>query len=63
MKKNELKNKLIDLELKEKCLKRKLDLSHFSYDKRTTSFNELKQVQKEIKETKFKLQLLKELDK
>lgn len=54
-----MNNKLIDelsmLVLKEKNLKRVLDIYFYDPRKRTEAFNELKQVKKDIEKVKFKL--------
>ena len=63
MDRKSLINELTNLDLKEKFLKRQLDILGFDYDKRIKLFNELKEVKKQKKEIKFKLQLIKELNK
>ena len=59
MNKKELIEELSDLTLKEKALKRALDVTYYNNDKRIKNFKELKQV----KVVKYKLRLLKELEK
>lgn len=63
MNRNELLSKLSELELTKSYLKRQLDINYFDYKKRTSNFNKLKKVQKEIQEVKFKLKLIKEITK
>lgn len=63
MNRNELLSKLSELELTKSYLKRQLDINYFDYKKRTSNFNKLKKVQKEIQEVKFKLKLIKEMKK
>lgn len=61
MKRYELVEKLSNLSIEKSFLKRQLDTT---YDAKARSriFNELKRVEKETEETKFKLRLLKEID-
>ena len=61
MKRYELVEKLSNLSIEKSFLKRQLDTT---YDTKARSriFNELKRVEKETEETKFKLRLLKEID-
>lgn len=63
MNKKELIEELSDLTLKEKALKRALDVTYYNNDKRIKNFKELKQVKEQIKVVKYKLRLLKELKK
>lgn len=63
MNKKELIEELSDLTLKEKALKRALDVTYYNNDKRIKNFKELKQVKEQIKVVKYKLRLLKELEK
>lgn len=63
MNKKELIEELSDLTLKEKALKRALDVTYYNNDKRIKNFKELKQVKEQIKIVKYKLRLLKELEK
>lgn len=63
MNKKELIEELSDLTLKEKALKRALDVTYYNNDKRIKNFKELKQIKEQIKVVKYKLRLLKELEK
>lgn len=63
MNKKELIEELSDLTLKEKALKRALDVTYYNNNKRIKNFKELKQVKEQIKVVKYKLRLLKELEK
>ena len=54
MKHNELIEKLSNLKLEEKCLKRSLDVC---YKRRSKTFNRLKEISVEIEQIKFKLNL------
>ena len=62
-----MNNKLIDeltlLNLKEKNLKRVLDVYFYDPQKRTNAFNELKQVKKDIEKIKFKLKIERKMKK
>jgi hypothetical protein len=61
MKRYELVEKLSKLSIEKNFVKRQLD-TNYDVKRRTKFFNELKRVEKEIEETKFKLRLLKEID-
>jgi len=56
-------DKLAILNLKEKNLKRVIDIYFYDAQKRTDAFNELKKVKKEIEKTKFKLKMEREMKK
>jgi hypothetical protein len=61
MNRYELVEKLSKLSIEKNFVKRQLD-TNYDVKRRTKFFNELKRVEKEIEETKFKLRLLKEID-
>lgn len=54
---------LSDLELKKKKLKRCLDIAQYDTDKRTEIFYEIKDINKEIEKTKFKINLERKMKK
>ncbi len=60
-------NKYIDilsnLKLRKNKLKRNLDIFQYDYEKRTNTFNEIKEVNKEIEKVKFKMNLERRLKK
>ena len=58
---NILIDKLSMLVLKEKNLKRVLDIYYYDPRKRTEAFNELKQVKNDIEKVKFKLKIEREI--
>lgn len=57
MKHNELIEKLSNLKLEEKCLKRSLDVYYIDAKRRSKAFNRLKEISVEIEQIKFKLNL------
>lgn len=57
MKHNELIEKLSNLKLEEKCLKRSLDVYYMDAKRRNKAFNRLKEISVEIEQIKFKLNL------
>ncbi len=61
MKHNELIERLSNLKLEEKNLKRVLDVYYRDENMRTKAFNKIKKVKKDIEQIKFKLKLEKEL--
>ena len=63
MNKKSLIEELSDLTLKEKALKRALDVTYYNNDKRNENFRKLKEVKYQIKVVKYKLRLLKEIEK
>lgn len=63
MTRNELLNRLSELELQEKAYKRMLDIYYYDYEKRTHYFNLLKKTHKEIPKIKFQLRLCKEIER
>lgn len=63
MNRKELIDELTELELKEKAYKRALDVTYYDNNKRLNNFEQLKQVQKQIRFVKYKLRLLKEMEK
>lgn len=58
---NTLLEELTDLQLREKQLKRNLDLKYYDEEKRQYYFEQLELTQKEIKKIKFKLNVEREL--
>lgn len=62
-----MNNKLIDelamLKLKEKNLKRVLDIYFYDSKKRENNFKELKKVKKDIEKIKFKLRIERKMKK
>lgn len=62
MKHNELIEKLSNLKLEEKNLKRVLDVYYRDENMRTKAFNKIKKVKKEIEQIKFKLKLEREIN-
>lgn len=63
MNRKELIDELTELELEEKAYKRALDVTYYDNNKRLNNFEQLKQVQKQIRFVKYKLRLLKEMEK
>lgn len=63
MNRKELIEELTKLQLKEKALKRALDVTYYDNNKRWKNFKDIKEVQDKIKSTKYKLRLLKEMEK
>lgn len=63
MNRKKLIDELTELELKEKAYKRALDVTYYDNNKRLNNFEQLKQVQKQIRFIKYKLRLLKEMEK
>lgn len=63
MNRKELIDELTELELKEKAYKRALDVTYYDNNKRLNNFEQLKQVQNQIRFIKYKLRLLKEMEK
>ena len=61
MKHNELIERLSNLKLEEKNLKRVLDVYYRDENMRTKAFNKIKKIKKEMEQIKFKLRLEKEL--
>ena len=61
MNRKELIEELTKLQLKEKALKRALDVTYYDNNKRWKNFKDIKEVQDKIKSTKYKLRLLKEI--
>lgn len=61
MKRYELVEKLSKLSIEKSFIKRQLD-TNYDVKRRNKFFGELKRVEKEIDETKFKLRLLKEIE-
>ena len=57
MKHNELIEKLSNLKLEERCLKRSLDVYYMDAKRRNKAFNRLKEISNEIEQIKFKLNL------
>ena len=55
--KNDLIGKLSELEMKERHLKRCLDVTYYNNEKRRKFFDELKKIKGEIEQTKFKIRL------
>ena len=63
MDRKELMEELTNLSLQKKNYTRQLDINYFNFEKRTYFFNEIKKIEKQEREIKFKLELLKELNK
>lgn len=63
LERKELIDKLTQLELEESAYKRLLDSSYYDYNKRTYYFNLLKKTQKEIPKVKFRLRMIKEMER
>ena len=63
MDRKELIEELTNLSLQKKNYTRQLDINYFNFKKRTYFFNEIKKIEKQEREIKFKLELLKELNK
>lgn len=63
MKNNELIEQLSNLEMQKKSLLRELDKIYNNLDKRTKTFNKIKQIIKDIEQVKFKIRLEKEMNK
>lgn len=61
MKRYELVERLSKLSIEKSFIKRQLD-TNYDVKRRNKFFGELKRVEKEIDETKFKLRLLKEIE-
>lgn len=63
MKNNELIEQLSNLEIQKRTLLRELDKIYNNFDKRTKTFNKIKQIIKDIEQVKFKIRLEKEMNK